>query len=120
MPKCKNDPNRRYKGSEPSPKGKGYCAHTMDVGDRKRGNDKKYWIVRKTKSGKRWFRDKRTNHAILGQRIRRFIKARGMTGFSVHIIDQRVKVYENYKINKCGISYFNNSWTGQAFLDEFK
>ena len=27
MPKCKNDPNRNYKGDEPSPKGLGFCAH---------------------------------------------------------------------------------------------
>ena len=27
MPICKNDPSRKYKGTEPSPKGLGWCAH---------------------------------------------------------------------------------------------
>ena len=27
MSKCKNDPEKSYKCNEPSPKGKGYCAH---------------------------------------------------------------------------------------------
>ncbi len=26
MPKCLNDPKKSYKGTEPSPKGLGYCA----------------------------------------------------------------------------------------------
>ena len=37
MPKCKNDPQRSYKGTQPSPKGFGYCAHSMKVGDKKKG-----------------------------------------------------------------------------------
>ena len=36
MPKCKNDPTRYYKGSEPSPKGLGYCAHGLKEGDKKK------------------------------------------------------------------------------------
>ena len=41
MPKCINDKTRTYKGSEPSPKGLGYCAHPEEVGTRKYGKDKK-------------------------------------------------------------------------------
>ena len=29
MPSCKNDPTRKYKGTEPSPKGLGFCDHSM-------------------------------------------------------------------------------------------
>jgi len=56
MPKCKNDPKRHYSGTEPSPKGKGFCAHACKIGSRKRGRDGKMWVVRKTKTCRRWAR----------------------------------------------------------------
>ena len=48
MPKCKNDPTRSYKGTEPSPKGLGYCAHGMKEGDKKKGKDGNMWIIKKS------------------------------------------------------------------------
>ena len=39
MPLCKNDPKRKYKGDEPSPKGLGWCAH-----GEKEGRCVKVWI----------------------------------------------------------------------------
>ena len=39
MPKCKNDKNRTYKGTEPSPKGLGICAHAEKIGLKLKGND---------------------------------------------------------------------------------
>ena len=57
MPKCKNDPSRKYKGTEPSPKGLGYCAHSMKVGAVKKGKDGNKWEVREIKNGnKRWIK----------------------------------------------------------------
>ena len=55
MPKCRNDPTRSYRGDEPSPKGLGFCAHAVKVGTRKRGEDKKWWVVKEyvMKSGTR-------------------------------------------------------------------
>lgn len=35
MPNCKNDSKKSYKGTEPSPKGLGYCAHASKVGLKK-------------------------------------------------------------------------------------
>ena len=59
MPKCKNDPSRSYKGTEPSPKGLGYCAHAMKVGAIKKGKDGNNWIIKKVKNGsKRWMKVK--------------------------------------------------------------
>ena len=53
--KCKNDPKRTYKGTEPSPKGRGYCAHAEEVGTVKKGTDGNKWVVKTTKKGvKRW------------------------------------------------------------------
>lgn len=55
MPKCKNDPKKFYKGTEPSPKGLGYCAHASRVNSRKKGKDGNWWVVKKIATGsKRW------------------------------------------------------------------
>jgi len=59
MPNCKNDPTHSYKGTEPSPKGLGYCAHNMKVGAIKKGKDGNKWEIRKVKNGsKRWMKVK--------------------------------------------------------------
>jgi hypothetical protein len=59
MPKCLNDPKKSYKGTEPSPKGLGYCAHGMNVGEKKKGKDGNIWIIKKVKNGsKRWMKVK--------------------------------------------------------------
>jgi len=53
--RCKNDSTRTYKGTEPSPKGRGYCAHAEEVGKVRIGKDKKKWVVRQVSNGsKRW------------------------------------------------------------------
>ena len=55
MPKCKNNQKKSYKGTEPSPKGKGWCAGGMEVGETKKGTDGNKWIVSADKNGnKRW------------------------------------------------------------------
>ena len=58
MPKCKNDPKRSYKGTEPSPKGLGYCAHSEKVGEIKKGRDNNLWIVKEYKKSKKWIKYK--------------------------------------------------------------
>ena len=58
MPKCKNDPKRTYKGTEPSPKGLGYCAHSEKVGEIKKGRDNNLWIVKEYKKSKKWIKYK--------------------------------------------------------------
>jgi len=40
MPTCKNDPSKTFKGTEPSPKGMGWCAHGEKEG--------------KVRNGERW------------------------------------------------------------------
>ena len=62
MPKCKNDPTRTYKGTEPSPKGLGYCAHAEKLNKKRKGKDGKNWIIAETKNGvKRWVKDKESS-----------------------------------------------------------
>lgn len=58
MPKCKNDPKRSYKGTEPSPKGLGYCAHSEKVGTKRKGKDGNQWIIKQVKTSKRWMKIK--------------------------------------------------------------
>ena len=36
MPTCINDTLKHYKGDEPSPKGRGFCAHAEKVGTTKK------------------------------------------------------------------------------------
>ena len=52
MPKCINDPTRSYTGKEPSPKGRGYCAHAQTEGDREKGRDGAMWTVVADKNGR--------------------------------------------------------------------
>ena len=55
MPPCKNNPKRSYKGTEPSPKGLGYCASGEKVGTIKKRKHKKKWIIKEIKNKvKRW------------------------------------------------------------------
>jgi hypothetical protein len=57
MPSCKNDSKRKYKGTEPSPKGLGYCAHASQVGSVKKGKDGNKWIVAQVSNGsQRWMK----------------------------------------------------------------
>ena len=65
MPKCKNDPKKTYKGTEPSPKGLGYCAHGEKLGKIRKGKDGNTWKVESTKSGiLRWVKLKQNNKNI--------------------------------------------------------
>ena len=45
MPKCINNKNKYFKGTEPSPKGLGYSAYSEDVGTIKLGNNEHQRIV---------------------------------------------------------------------------
>jgi len=51
MPACKNDATRKYSGDEPSPKGRGFCAHAEALGATRVGRDGRKWVVRADKNG---------------------------------------------------------------------
>jgi hypothetical protein len=46
MPACLNDATKKYKGDEPSPKGRGFCAHAQELGKKQVGLDGEMWQVR--------------------------------------------------------------------------
>ena len=52
MTQCKNNPKKSYKGTEPSPKGLGYCGSGEKEGTIKKGKDGKQWIIK----NKRWIK----------------------------------------------------------------
>ena len=54
MPPCKNDPSRNYRGTEPSPKGWGWCGHAEKINSTRIGRDGKPWIVKCYNGVKKW------------------------------------------------------------------
>jgi len=61
MPKCLNNNNKSYKGTEKSPLGLGYCSASEKIDTIKIGKDGKEWIIKQTKSCKRWTKIKSSN-----------------------------------------------------------
>ena len=51
---CNCDDKRKYKGTEPSPKGLGYCAHCTPLNITMKGADGNLWENQEYKKGKRW------------------------------------------------------------------
>ena len=51
---CNCDDKRKYKGTEPSPKGLGYCAHCTPLNITMKGADGNLWENKEYKKGKRW------------------------------------------------------------------
>ena len=52
---CKNSDRGRYKETQPSPTGNGWCAHGEEVGKRRLGTDGNWWVVHPLASGsQRW------------------------------------------------------------------
>jgi len=58
MPKCVNDPGKRYSGNENTPRGKGYSASAEKVGKRMKGLDGSMYVVEKKGSSKKWVKIK--------------------------------------------------------------
>tara|TARA_Y100001970_G_C13936344_1_gene700893 strand:- start:20 stop:505 length:486 start_codon:yes stop_codon:yes gene_type:complete len=52
--KCNCDNKRSYNGTEPSPKGLGFCAHCSPVNITMKGLDGNLWVNEKYSKGKRW------------------------------------------------------------------
>tara|TARA_B110000977_G_scaffold191113_1_gene262805 strand:- start:1400 stop:1825 length:426 start_codon:yes stop_codon:yes gene_type:complete len=57
--KCLNDASKTFTGEEPSPKGRGFCAHAERVSTVMKGTDNSMWKVQLIKNKtKRWIRVK--------------------------------------------------------------
>ena len=100
MPKCKNDSSRSYKGTEPSPKGLGYCGHAEKVGKRMKGKDGKIWIVVKNKNGiKKWTKFKRSSPSESAKDFKLGTKRKGGDGNKWIITKNKNGVKKWTKIN---------------------
>tara|TARA_B100001094_G_C18139565_1_gene777057 strand:+ start:853 stop:1326 length:474 start_codon:yes stop_codon:yes gene_type:complete len=63
--RCKCDKNKKIKGTEPSPKGLGYCAHCTPLNVIMKGKDGKLWENKKYSKGKRWVKVKSQNGGFI-------------------------------------------------------
>ncbi len=60
MPHCKNNPRKTYEGTEPSPKGLGYCASGEKEGTKMKGKDGNMWI----KSNGKWIKHEKDYYKL--------------------------------------------------------
>ena len=130
MPKCKNDSKRSYKGTEPSPKGLGYCAHAEKLGKKKKGRDGNIWIVKKTIHGvKRWVKfkldNKKLNKVNHPGFKKYFIHDNGGRPFLVYVKGKKVFIYKNNKYTKLVKKYivkkvFIGRSSGPPYADHSK
>ena len=120
--KCINDPETNYLGTEPSPKGLGFCAHAEKINTLKMGKNNKLWIVKPNINNvKRWV-------VLKGY----FTEHNGRRPFFVNIDDKNVNIYKNgiefdeYSLYKkikvlsviIGKSGTNKSFNGNTLLLE--
>ena len=54
MPKCYNDPKKRFSGRELTPLGKGYTSSNEKIGKRMKGIDGSMYVVKKSGKNKKW------------------------------------------------------------------
>ena len=114
MPKCINDPSKKYKGTEPSPKGLGYCAHVLDENSIMVGLDNNQWKVVKISNGqKRWKKIKLkvnldnkivdSSNLKIKFEINNYISHRALK-FTDHIINSYNKKHPAYYLVECNES----------------
>ena len=99
MPTCKNDPSKKYKGTEPSPKGYGWCAHGEKEGKVRKGKDGNQWIVKNVKNGsKRWMKkgvSKNNLEKIVHKGYKKyFIHDNGGRPFLVYTNNKNIYIYK--------------------------
>ena len=137
MPTCKNDPSKKYKGTEPSPKGLGWCAHGEKESKVRKGKDGKEWIVKKVKNGsKRWMKSINVNKKY-SQNCNKFViyEKKKKIGFSVLVgiksskdryihkwvnynkfEDKLTKIPTGYLLRKITTKFINDSYCGKKTL----
>jgi hypothetical protein len=100
MPVCKNDPKKSYKGIEPSPKGKGYCAHAEKVNTKRKGNDGNYWIVKKSNNGiKKWIKDSNKKENLTSEQLKTLDLIKKDLKNELKKIDVKLFIVKNKPIN---------------------
>jgi hypothetical protein len=98
MPLCKKDKTKSYKGTEPSPKGFGYCAHSEKEGTIMKGTDGNNWKC----SSSRWIKMKEYN-------INKLVKK---------LFDKLYKWWKDLSIGKFIIVYKDNTYKIKKEIDD--
>lgn len=133
MPSCLKNSKSSYNGTEPSPKGLGYCAHCEKIGTKRIGLDGNYWIIEKNKKNiKRWILYKKVikKNNIFYKKIKHkysgyktyFTHFNGGRPYLVYIKNKNVAIYnipENVEINHtCSIN--NCKWMYINLVKKYK
>ena len=108
MPICKNNPKRNYKGTEPSPKGFGWCASGEKIGKKRKGKDGNMWIIKKVSNGsKRWMKDSKM----------KVEKKTGSKTDSKQVLKKNNDEYKKIKKEMVGYKkYFTHNNGGRPYL----
>ena len=94
MPQCKNSNTGTYKGTEPSPKGLGYCARGEKLGKKKKGLDGNMWEVKETKNGTpRWVKITKNQKSVKKKSVKNKSKKKVK-----NINTKKIIVHRNNKI----------------------
>lgn len=90
-----------YTGTEPSPKGRGYCARFEKIGTKMKGKDGATWVVQSRSSGSRaWAKVTRTSSVVKKKIVRRSAVTVSTTKSSVSTSRGRtIKAYNPMKWN---------------------
>ena len=112
MPQCKNSNTGTYKGTEPSPKGLGYCARGEKLGKKKKGLDGNMWEVKKTKNGTlRWVKITQNQKSVKKKSVKKNSVKNKSKKKVKNINTKKIIVHRNNKIfekdNELKISHNN-------------
>lgn len=99
MPVCKNDPKAHYQGTEPSPKGLGYCAHAEDIGTIRKGLDGNKWITQLSGKSIRWIKYDPTSDLLYKKIYKEWWSKLSSGGIIVIYDDSTYKLYVSNKKN---------------------
>lgn len=122
MPLCRNDKSRHYKGTEPSPKGLGWCSHACKLNTRKRGKNGQMWQVKKCGKSKRWVKApvlKKTKKTRRTKKTTKQKKPKRKTlrGGSNQLVNQVIPQLLKGDLEK-GIREIYNSYKNRNLTDE--
>ena len=106
---CKNDKKKKYKGTEPSPKGLGYCAHVEKEGKKRKGRDGNKWVIKKVSNGSlRWFKVKKMKKELTKDQKKTLLKIKKDLKKELKKIKVKLFVVKNKIYN--GIYFTDYPW----------
>ncbi len=96
MPYCKNNPRKTYEGTEPSPKGLGYCASGEKEGTKMKGKDGNIWI----KSNGKWIKHEKDYYKLLLNKLYKWWRPLSQGGIILIYKNDSHKLIKKIKIKQ--------------------